>query len=62
VSLAGDDVVVEVTFDGGADPAADAEALVNFLEGTWFQGIVPGYEYREDVQSMRERAHERGGR
>lgn len=51
---------VVVTFDL-VDPAADdAVALVGFVEGTWFQGIVPGYEYREDVAAMRARARRAG--
>lgn len=61
VSREDDRVVVEVTFDGGEDPAEEAAALTNFIEGTWFEGVVPGYEYRDDVQSVRERAHRRGG-
>jgi hypothetical protein len=36
--------------------ADDALALVNYVEGTWFQGVVPGYDYVEKVQSMREQA------
>jgi hypothetical protein len=61
VSREEDTVVVEVAFEGGGDPASDAAALLNFVEGTWIQGIVPGYDYREDVQSVRERARDRGG-
>lgn len=56
-------VTVEFDLDleeGGA-PAEDAAALVRFVEGTWFEGIVPGYDYREDVEAMRNRAHETGG-
>jgi hypothetical protein len=60
VSREGRTVVVEVAFDGKA-PADDAVALLNSIEGTWFQGVVPGYDYRGDVQAMRERAHQRGG-
>lgn len=59
VSLADRTVVVETTFDA-TEPAEDALALVNSIEGTWFQGVVPGYDYRGDVQAMRERAHQRG--
>jgi len=57
----GSTVVVRVAFESES-PADDALALVNFVEGTWFQGIVPGYEYRGDVQAMRERAYDRGQR
>jgi len=56
-------VTVEFDLDLGAGsvPADDAAALVRFVEGTWFEGIVPGYDYREDVEAMRNRAHEKGG-
>ncbi|QDX40568.1 DUF5813 family protein [Salarchaeum sp. JOR-1] len=39
--------------------ADDALAVVNYVEGTWFEGIVPGYEYVAEVQEMREQAHQR---
>jgi hypothetical protein len=54
-------VVVETAFAPGGDPAAEALALVNFVEGTWFQGVVPGYDYVEEVAAMRESARRRGG-
>jgi hypothetical protein len=52
-------VVVETTLAADA-PVADAVALVNFVEGTWFQGVVPGYAYTEEVEAMRQRARSRG--
>lgn len=52
-------VVVEAAFSGG-DAAEEARALVNYVEGTWFEGIVPGYDYVEEVQAVRERAHQQG--
>lgn len=36
--------------------AEDALAIVNYVEGTWFEGVIPGYEYVEKVQAMREQA------
>lgn len=54
-------VTVWMHQSGSAAPAADALAVVNFVEGTWFEGIVPGYDYREDVAAMRNRATETGG-
>jgi len=36
----------------------DALALVNYVEGTWFQGVVPGYDYVEKVEQMRQQAAE----
>ncbi len=56
-----DTVTVWMHHSGGLAPAEDALAVVNFVEGTWFEGIVPGYDYREDVAAMRNRAHEGGG-
>jgi len=57
VSRAGGDITVELTMDPRSGKAAeDALALVNYVEGTWFQGVVPGYDYVEAVQAMREQA------
>ncbi|MBS3760112.1 DUF5813 family protein [Halodesulfurarchaeum sp.] len=28
----------------------------NYVEGTWVEGIIPGYEYEDQVQAIRERA------
>jgi hypothetical protein len=61
VERVGGEVTVWMRQSGGLAPAADALAVVNFVEGTWFEGIVPGYDYREDVAAMRNRAHEEGG-
>ncbi|WP_232702877.1 DUF5813 family protein [Halobacterium wangiae] len=61
VSRADGDVVVELTLTPRQGKAADdALALVNYVEGTWFQGVIPGYDYVEQVQSMRERAAQNG--
>lgn len=38
----------------------DALAIVNYVEGTWFEGVIPGYDYDETVQAMRERAQRNG--
>jgi hypothetical protein len=57
VSREGGDITVELTMTPRSGKAADdALALVNYVEGTWFQGVVPGYDYVEKVQSMREQA------
>jgi hypothetical protein len=48
-------VGIELTPSPG-NAADDALAIVNYVEGTWFQGIIPGYDYVDDVQAMRERA------
>lgn len=54
---------VRVTLSFGA-PArqgvADAAALVNFVEGTYLQGTVPGYTYRDPVARLLSAARQRG--
>lgn len=58
----GETVFVDVAVDrGGVEPAMDASALVTFVEGTWFEGVIPGYDYREPVASVRKRAQDRAG-
>ncbi|MFB6106881.1 MAG: DUF5813 family protein [Halobacteriaceae archaeon] len=57
----GTSVVVETTVRGPADAVAAAvTTVVGFVEGTWFQGVVPGYDYVPAVAAMRERAHRQG--
>jgi len=60
----GDGVRVElgVTAWDADRGAADAKALVDFVEGTYVQGIVPGYDYGEPVAQLRGRARKRGER
>ncbi|WP_321112243.1 DUF5813 family protein [Halorussus salinisoli] len=56
----GDEVVVTVEFES-ADPeraAEDALAIAEYVEGTWVQGIIPGYDYREPAASLRENARQ----
>lgn len=43
-----------------AEGVADAKALVEFLEGTYAQGLVPGYEYRGEAATLRANAQQRG--
>ncbi|WP_121820619.1 DUF5813 family protein [Halostella salina] len=64
VSRDGDEVRIELSVtawdaDQGAD---DAKALVDFVEGTYVQGVVPGYDYRDPVAELRGRARKRGER
>ncbi|MFC7046905.1 DUF5813 family protein [Halobacteriaceae archaeon GCM10025711] len=62
VTRDGDAAVVEATFEAdGRAAAEEAMALVNYVEGTWFEGVIPGYEYVEEIQAMRERAHQNAG-
>ncbi len=39
---------------------ADAKALIEFVEGTYAQGLVPGYEYRGPAGELVASAAERG--
>ncbi|TQQ81087.1 hypothetical protein EGH24_08070 [Halonotius terrestris] len=59
----GDDVVVEAAFaDSNADRGVDdAGALIDFVEGTYVQGIIPGYEYTEPVASIIDQARQTAG-
>lgn len=39
----------------------DAGAVIDYVEGTFVQGIIPGYEYTEPVASIIDRARENAG-
>ena len=59
----GREAVVEASFEEiderrGAD---DAAAVVDYVEGTFVQGIVPGYEYVEPASGLISRAREAAG-
>lgn len=55
-------IAVETTVDvREATVVSDALAVINFIEMTWFGGVIPGYDYEERVQSVREQASEAGG-
>lgn len=60
-SVRRDDEEVVVTTGFEADPPSraieDAKAIVDFIEGTYVQGIIPGYEYRDPARSLIDRAH-----
>ncbi|MFB6093879.1 MAG: DUF5813 family protein [Halanaeroarchaeum sp.] len=34
----------------------DALAVVSYVEGTWVEGIIPGYDYVDTVEDLRETA------
>lgn len=53
-------VSVEVTPRRGR-VVEDVVPVINFIEGTWVGGIVPGYEYVDRVESVRSSAAEMGG-
>ncbi len=63
VTADGRDAVVEVRFTDlnerrGVD---DASALIDYVEGTYVQGIIPGYDYTEPVTSILNHARKTGG-
>lgn len=40
---------------------ADSRAFIDFVEGTYVQGIIPGYEYTEPVSEILSKARQQGG-
>lgn len=58
VIRADDEIRVTMTFTSSRPERAteNVKALIEFVEGTWVQGIVPGYDYGEPAASLRERA------
>ena len=57
------EVVVEVEFEDIDEHRGvnDAGALIDFVEGTYVQGIIPGYEYTDPVKSVISQARQTGG-
>ena len=56
-------IAVEATLDDtnvrrGVD---DAAAVIDYIEGTFVQGIIPGYTYTEPVDSILQQARTTGG-
>lgn len=39
----------------------DAKAIIDFVEGTYVQGVIPGYDYEEPVVDLISQAHATGG-
>jgi hypothetical protein len=39
----------------------DAKAIVDFVEGTYVQGVIPGYEYEDPVAELLGRATQQAG-
>ncbi|WP_410766581.1 DUF5813 family protein [Haloferax sp. DFSO60] len=63
VQRSGDEAVVRVSFTDinerrGID---DAGAVIDYVEGTFVQGIIPGYDYTEPVSSILDQARETAG-
>lgn len=59
-----DEVVVETEIAAGAPEraAGDAKAIVDYVEGTFVEGLIPGYTYREPAAGLLERARSTGER
>jgi len=53
-------VRLEYTAWDAAEGVADAKALIEFVEGTFAQGIIPGYDYRGEAATLLENAQNRG--
>lgn len=63
VERRGREAVVEASFEEinerrGVD---DAAAVVDYVEGTFVQGIIPGYDYADPVAGLISRAREAAG-
>jgi len=59
-----DTVRVELEFTAwdATQGVEDAKALIEFVEGTYVQGVVPGYEYGDPVANLLSQARQRGER
>jgi len=59
----GDDAVVTVELRDldATRGAADAVAVVEYVEGTYVEGIIPGYEYTEPVTLLVQQAADAAG-
>jgi hypothetical protein len=53
-------VHVRIDVGGAEDPPAAARHAATYVEGTWVEGIIPGYDYEARVQAIRERAMSTG--
>ncbi len=53
-------VTLAYTTWDAAEGVADAKALAEFVEGTYAQGLIPGYEYRGAAATLRSNAQSRG--
>ncbi|MFD1569725.1 DUF5813 family protein [Halorubrum laminariae] len=53
-------VIFELRDGNAARGVDDAKALVDFVEGTYVQGVIPGYEYTEPVADLLSAARRQG--
>lgn len=63
VERAEETVVIECEFthDDSARAAEASKVLIEYVEGTYVEGIVPGYSYVSPVADLLSRAREHGG-
>ena len=63
VERAGDEAVVRVELADldAARGAADAVAVVEYVEGTYVEGVIPGYDYTEPVTNLLQQAADAAG-
>lgn len=54
----GEKVHIEVRLQAGDEGPEAVIAAASYIEGTWVEGIIPGYVYDETVQSIRIRARQ----
>jgi hypothetical protein len=55
-------VELEFTARNASQGVDDAKALIDFVEGTYIQGVVPGYDYGDPVAKLLSQARQRGER
>jgi hypothetical protein len=62
-SIEGESVHVEAAFETNSPDRATsvAKALVDYVEGTYVEGVIPGYEYRPPVSDLLANARQSGG-
>lgn len=58
VDREGDVIHVETRIGKTHDAPEVAVSATTYIEGTWVEGIIPGYDYDEQVQSIRNRARQ----
>jgi len=62
VEAIGDELQITYTFEWGSEDraVAIAKTFVEYVEGTYVEGVVPGYEYREPVSDLLSAATDTG--
>jgi hypothetical protein len=62
VRVTADEIVVEASFADVDERRGveDAVAIVNYAEGTYVQGLIPGYDYVDPVAGLVDRARRTG--